>query len=138
MSPAEQIGYEPISGSQWTEFSPPAQKFAVLEEQLECDVGVIGAGYTGLISALALAEKGQRVIVLEAEQPGWGASGRNAGQVIPMMWGSHKTAAFVAGKVPGERGAKLNAAVANAGKGLFDLVARHQIACDARPGYVCV
>jgi glycine/D-amino acid oxidase-like deaminating enzyme len=138
MSAAERIGYEPISGSQWTEFSPPAQKFAVLEEQLECDVGVIGAGYTGLISALALAEKGQRVVVLEAEQPGWGASGRNAGQVIPMMWGSHKTAAFVAGKVPGERGAKLNAAVANAGKGLFELVARHQIVCDARQGYVCV
>lgn len=48
---------------------------------LECDVCVIGAGYTGLSSALHLAEKGYKVVVLDAHRVGWGASGRNGGHV---------------------------------------------------------
>ncbi|KUJ84706.1 FAD-binding oxidoreductase [Microbulbifer flavimaris] len=47
----------------------------------EADVCVIGAGYTGLSSALHLAERGYKVVVLEAERVGWGASGRNGGHV---------------------------------------------------------
>ncbi len=46
-------------------------------------MAVVGAGYTGLAAALALAERGARVVVLEARQIGYGASGRNGGQVIP-------------------------------------------------------
>jgi len=48
---------------------------------MRCDVCVVGAGYTGLSTALNLAEKGYSVIVLEAHRVGWGASGRNGGQV---------------------------------------------------------
>lgn len=48
----------------------------------QSDVCVLGAGLTGLCSALELAEAGYRVTVLEAERVGWGASGRNGGQVI--------------------------------------------------------
>ena len=48
----------------------------------DADVCVVGAGYTGLSSALHLAEAGFRVIVVEAEQVGWGASGRNGGQIV--------------------------------------------------------
>lgn len=55
---------------------------APLAESLEADVVVVGAGYTGLYTALRLAEAGQRVVVLEASRVGWGASGRNGGQVI--------------------------------------------------------
>lgn len=51
--------------------------------QLEADVCVIGGGLSGVATALSLAERGQRVIVLEQHQIGWGASGRNGGQVIP-------------------------------------------------------
>lgn len=52
-----------------------------LEGTVEADVCVIGAGYTGLSSALHLAERGYKVVVLEAERVGWGASGRNGGHV---------------------------------------------------------
>jgi gamma-glutamylputrescine oxidase len=56
--------------------------FPRFEEMLEADVCVIGGGYTGLSSALHLAERGYRVVLLEAERVGWGASGRNGGQCI--------------------------------------------------------
>ena len=53
-----------------------------LQQDMEVDVVVIGAGYTGLYTALNLAEGGRSVVVLEASRIGWGASGRNGGQVI--------------------------------------------------------
>src|SRR6266480_3704251 len=46
------------------------------------DVAVIGAGFTGLSSALALAKRGAKVVVLESETIGWGASSRNGGMVL--------------------------------------------------------
>lgn len=57
-----------------------------LAGDLEADVCILGAGYVGLSAALDLAEAGYRVVVLEAERIGWGASGRNGGQVI-FGWG---------------------------------------------------
>jgi len=52
-----------------------------LTEGFSCDVCVIGGGYSGLSSALHLAERGYDVVLLEANRIGWGASGRNGGQV---------------------------------------------------------
>ncbi len=53
-----------------------------LQGHIEADVCVVGAGYTGLSTALFLAEAGFRVVVLEAATVGWGASGRNGGQIV--------------------------------------------------------
>ena len=55
---------------------------AALQGDIDADVCILGAGYVGLSAALELAEAGYNVVVLEAERIGWGASGRNGGQVI--------------------------------------------------------
>ena len=54
-----------------------------LDYALDCDVAVIGGGFTGLSAALACAENGLKVALLEAQSIGFGASGRNGGQLIP-------------------------------------------------------
>ena len=61
----------------------PLPPFAAAEGPLRCDVCVIGGGYTGLSTALHLARRGYDVILLEAQRLGFGASGRNGGQVWP-------------------------------------------------------
>ena len=53
-----------------------------LDENLTVDVCIIGAGLTGISTALNLAERGHNVAVLEASKVGWAASGRNGGQLI--------------------------------------------------------
>src|SRR5215472_16624165 len=60
---------------------PPSQGLLSVPER--ADVAIIGAGYTGLAAGRALASQGIAVVVLEAEAPGWGASSRNGGMVLP-------------------------------------------------------
>lgn len=59
-----------------------ATSFASLQGSVDCDVAIVGGGLAGLSAAIELADRGYRVVVLEARQVGWGASGRNGGQVI--------------------------------------------------------
>lgn len=70
----------------WETSAPAAAVLPVLDADLDCEVAVVGAGYTGLSTALHLAESGQRCVVLEAHEPGWGASGRNTGWLEPNWW----------------------------------------------------
>src|SRR6201990_1170649 len=73
----------PLAPSLWAATAPKAPSTRPLEGNVTADVVVIGAGYCGLSTALHLAERGIRAVVLEAHEPGWGGSGRNGGQVIP-------------------------------------------------------
>ncbi len=58
------------------------RSFSPLQSNLDCDVAVVGGGLAGLSAAIELADRGYSVVLLEANQVGWGASGRNGGQVI--------------------------------------------------------
>ncbi|KIC40708.1 FAD-dependent oxidoreductase [Ruegeria sp. ANG-R] len=71
-------GPAPRAGCWWDE-TIAAPDWPTLEGDLSFDVAVVGGGFTGLSAALHLAEAGASVAVLEAETPGWGASGRNGG-----------------------------------------------------------
>ena len=57
-------------------------EYPSLEGSIETDVCVIGGGFTGVATALGLAERGYQVVLLEQHRIGWGASGRNGGQMI--------------------------------------------------------
>ena len=113
----------------WTHTAAPGPDCPALQGDHVADVAVIGGGYTGLSAALHLAKGGARVILLETGQPGFGASGRNNGQVIP-VYSRHgpddAVAAFGA-----ERGERLNQMVAGSADLVFDLIRRHDIDCDA-------
>src|ERR1044072_2293491 len=73
------------SGSLWAAVTPPGPDLPSLAGDASADVVVIGAGFTGLSTALHLREAGVDVAIVEAMEPGWGASGRNNGQVIPTL-----------------------------------------------------
>lgn len=106
-----------------------------LEGELQADVCILGAGYTGLSAALELAEAGYRVVVLESERIGWGASGRNGGQAIVGYGCEQDTLEGLVGLADARR--------------LFDFsregmtlmrerIRRHAIACDWRDGHASV
>lgn len=67
--------------SWYAETAAPLPPFAAAAGELACDVCIVGAGFTGLSAALHLAGRGYDVILLDAHRVGWGASGRNGGQV---------------------------------------------------------
>ncbi|NJM28994.1 MAG: FAD-binding oxidoreductase [Rhizobiales bacterium] len=74
--------------SYWEASAPPLEAaMPLLSGNAQCDVAIIGGGYTGLSAALELASSGMDVRILEAAEPGWGASGRNGGFACI---GSHK------------------------------------------------
>ncbi|TCL01464.1 glycine/D-amino acid oxidase-like deaminating enzyme [Shimia isoporae] len=71
-------GDGPVSESFWAD-SVPIPDRGTAAGAVEADVAIIGAGFTGLNAALRLAQAGMSVVILEAKQVGWGASGRNGG-----------------------------------------------------------
>ena len=97
------------------------------------DVCVIGAGYTGLSAALELAKRGYKVVVLEAERVGYGASGRNGGQICTgFSSGQAKIEAQL-----GKADARKCFALAEESKALLEQrITQHKIDCDLTWGYL--
>ncbi len=92
------------------------------------EVAIVGGGYTGLSSALHLAERGQDVALVEAGEPGWGAAGRNGGQVNAGLKHEPNDVERALGAVQGPRLVRL---AGGAPDFLFSLLERHRIDCEA-------
>jgi len=104
-----------------------------LDGSRRCDVAIVGAGYTGLSAALHLAERGFDVVLLEAERVGFGASGRNGGQVST---GQRRGIDEIARNYGSAAAQRLWALAEEAKALVHDLVRRHRIDCDLRPGII--
>lgn len=123
------------TGSYYAASANPAPTRPALDGTHEIDVCVVGAGYSGLSTALHLAEKGHKVAVIEGARVGWGASGRNGGQIVNGLNASlqtierrygPETATFVAGMIQ------------EGGEIIRERVARYDIDCDLKDGNVFV
>lgn len=124
----------PPAASLWRATAPQAHGHAALHGDHSARIAIIGAGYTGLSAALHLAEAGHDVVVLEASQPGWGASGRNGGQVIAGVKHDPETLRHLFGEDTGRRLIGMAGAAPDL---VFDLIARHAIDCDpVRTGWL--
>ncbi|MFG6203510.1 NAD(P)/FAD-dependent oxidoreductase [Pseudomonas retamae] len=105
--------------------------FPTLEESVECDVCIIGAGYTGLSSALFLTEAGYKVTVLEAAKVGYGASGRNGGQLV----NSYSRDVDVIEARYGDKTAEILGSMIFEGADIIrSRIKEYDIQCDYRPG----
>ena len=114
--------------SLWEAVSPSRRPQPALQGDHHVDVAIVGGGYTGLSTALHLAQAGHRVALLEAQTIGWGGSGRNNGQVIPVLAGAEPDAIEARFGESGERFVQL---VQTSAHFLFDLAKTHNIACEA-------
>ena len=123
--------YQPLSDNAgppavYANSAPPPPATQQLEGQRHVAVAVIGAGFTGLSTALHLAESGIDVAVLEAKQIGWGASGRAFGQVVPYLKPGQDAILRHYGP---ERGERIIDGVAAGPDLVFELIFRHRIEC---------
>ncbi|MGG6137183.1 NAD(P)/FAD-dependent oxidoreductase [Pantoea allii] len=109
----------------------PHAPWPVLQESVQCDVCIIGAGFTGLSAGLFLTEAGYDVVLLEASRVGFGASGRNGGQAV----NSYSRDVDVIEQRYGNDTAKmLGSMMFEGGDIIRDRIDRYAIACDYRPG----
>jgi glycine/D-amino acid oxidase-like deaminating enzyme len=123
-----------LPASLWAATATPAPLYAVAKGDAVADVAIVGAGYTGLSAALHLSQAGRKVIVVEASEPGWGASGRNGGQIIAGLKHDPDT-------LEAKFGRKLGSAITRTfgagGDLVFDLIEKYRIDCHAeRSGWI--
>lgn len=115
--------------SLYRDTAPPGPPTPPLRGERRAEVAIVGGGITGLSAALHLAEAGVDAVVLDAREPGWGASGRNGGQVNPGLKEPPDTVERAFGADLGGR----MVAMSHAAPGLvFELARRHGIDCGAR------
>ncbi len=130
------IATSTLPPSLWAATAPPAPPTPPLAGAQRADVLIVGAGFTGLSAALHLAEAGTKVCVLEAHEPGWGASGRNGGQVNPTLKHDPDELVRLYGAARAE---PLIDAVSRSADLVFELIERHGIDCQpVRKGWLQV
>lgn len=127
--------FSPFDASLWFATAEPAPPTRELDESIQADVCVVGAGYTGLTTALELARQGVSVAVVEAQEAGFGGSGRNAGHCTPTF--THYSIAQLR-KMLGEPWAeRLIRRQTRANDKVGQMIQTYQMACEWRQeGYV--
>ncbi len=127
---AAALPWTPLADTLWAATARPGPDTPPLDGDADTDVAIVGGGYCGLSAALHLAETGTGTTMLEAREPGWGASGRNAGHCTP-DW-TYFSPDDVAASFDPPWGERLNDFQAGAAAFVFELIRRHGIECDAR------
>ncbi|HXJ84947.1 MAG TPA: FAD-binding oxidoreductase [Candidatus Methylomirabilis sp.] len=108
--------------------APPAPATEKLDGDRQADVVIVGGGYTGLSTAVHLAERGIRAVVLEARDIGWGESSRSFGQVVPYL--KHPPV-HLARQLGAEVAERLVEATGRGPDLVFALIDKHRIDCSA-------
>ncbi len=108
-----------------------SREFPQLQKQLRCDVCIIGAGFSGLSSALHLAEKGFHVVVLEAAKVGFGATGRNGGQIVNSY---SRDVDVIEQRYDQKTAQALNEMIFEGGEIIRSRIAQYNIECDYQQG----
>ncbi len=125
----------PYPPSWYAASAEPLPPQPALQGEIDADICILGAGYVGLSAALALAEAGYRVVVLESKRIGWGASGRNGGQVIFGFGCGEAKLASLLGK---EDACRLFDWSVEGVRLIHERRARYGIDCDWRDGHMHV
>ena len=118
-----------LPDSLWAATAPSGPSCPPLSGDRFAELCVIGGGFTGLSAAYHAAEAGAEVALVEAAEPGWGAAGRNGGQVIP---GLKLDPDDLERRFGAERGRRLVEFAGAAPDLVFELIAKHRIDCGAR------
>ncbi|WP_371368619.1 NAD(P)/FAD-dependent oxidoreductase [Pseudomonas sp. QL9] len=125
--------HTPYPTSYYAASANPVPARPELQGETETDVCIIGAGYTGLSTALFLLENGFKVTVLEAAKVGFGASGRNGGQIV----NSYSRDIDVIERTVGPKQAQLLGQMAfEGGRIIRERIAKYNIQCDLKDGGV--
>lgn len=125
---------QPHTTSYYAATANQLAEYPCLEGDKSADVCVVGAGFTGISTALHLAERGYNVHVVEANKVGWGASGRNGGQMIGGISGDSKMADSL-----GDEGERIMWNMGWAGHEIIrQRIKTYSIDCDLKSGYLDV
>ncbi len=109
----------------------PAPERPALQGEVSVDIGVVGAGYSGLSTALHLAEQGYKVAIIEAGKVGWGASGRNGGQIVNGLNASLEKIESNFGR---DRAAFVGGMVQEGNRTIRRIIKDYAIQCDLKEG----
>jgi glycine/D-amino acid oxidase-like deaminating enzyme len=118
---------DPLSHGLWEITAPPAPPTSPLKGEVRTDVAVIGCGYTGLSTALHLAEAGARVVALEAVEIGFGGAGRNVGLVNAGMWLAPDD---IVARLGSDYGERLLSLLGGGPAEVYALVDKHGLDCE--------
>ena len=120
---------DPRSHGLWERTAPPPPATEALAGDIVADVAIVGAGFTGLSTALHLAERGISAVVLEAVEIGYGAAGRSSGLVNAGLWVMPSVLKETLGA---DYGGRILELLRNSPRTVFDVVDKYSIACELK------